>query len=128
MVPLLLADSVDVANPCFGTALVAGTVPIYHNKTITIPVPMSLTQDDGVFDFTSFWANGATFVITDFAPDSLAGTLDLTSTATTGVAQPNGPLGRADDVRFLQRRVDYTEPVWTSGEAFLNQRRRYRSP
>ncbi len=122
-ITVLQADSVDPADPCAGSVFVLGIVPLYFENTLLLFGPIGFVEDDGVFDLTSFMANGATFGITDFAPDSLGATFNLGPVAAAGAALRRG---RAEFLRYFPRPLRRTAPVRMRLDAFREWRLRDR--
>lgn len=124
-IAVLQADSVDQIDTCVGSVFLIGIVPLYFENTLLLFGPIGFIEDDGVFDLTSFMANGATFGITDFAPDSLGATFNLGPVATTGASLRTGR-GRAEFLRHFPRPLTRTAAVRVRLEAFREMRLRDR--
>jgi hypothetical protein len=61
----------DRCTSAFNGGLVAA-VPFYRDRSVTLLIPLSFLQDDGVFDITTLFGSAGAGTVTDVVPDSLA--------------------------------------------------------
>ena len=111
-IPVMRLDSVAQGDPCAGTVFITAIVPIYRDNTLLLFASTDfIEEDDGMFDFTSFVANGATFAVTDIVPDSLAHTFDLGPITAFGSGTARRATGTMGYLRYLTRSLERTAPI-----------------